>query len=187
MTHTRNSLMSSRVLELGSGVGFLGIIIAQLQIGSPSLNPNDDIPKMSRVSLYLTDSNAQVLSRCKNNINLPCNGLLSHKSLRLSRLDWTDAQDDNRLPGMLDLLHEIDADLIIGADLIYDLEVIPALIAVLKLALQIPTPNLSHHKKKAIIAATIRNEKTLATFISQARDAGLDVDEQEIIQSTVFS
>ena len=69
----KESLRRSQIIELGSGIGFLGIVVARLQIESldsssilPSNNP-DELP-----SLYLTDLNERVLSRCEDNCNLPC-------------------------------------------------------------------------------------------------------------------
>lgn len=71
--HIKESLGRSQIIELGSGIGFLGIVVARLQIESldsssvlPSNNP-DELP-----SLYLTDLNERVLSRCEDNCNLPC-------------------------------------------------------------------------------------------------------------------
>ena len=51
-----------RVLELGSGVGFLGIVVATLQLTSGHAGG----------SLCLTDVNDEVLKACTNNLNLPC-------------------------------------------------------------------------------------------------------------------
>lgn len=59
-----------RVLELGSGVGFLGALIATLQIQQLAASSRDLHPG----SLYLTDINDEVLTRCQNNIRLDCSG-----------------------------------------------------------------------------------------------------------------
>ena len=59
---------SKRVLELGSGVGFLAIIVASLQgLQNPSVKAT-----LSGSSLWMTDVNDDVLARCRDNINLPC-------------------------------------------------------------------------------------------------------------------
>ncbi|KAI5124119.1 hypothetical protein M0805_000932 [Coniferiporia weirii] len=180
-------LGSSRVLELGSGAGFLGIIVAQLQNGSISSNYEGTSSDKSRNCLYLTDLNEQVLSRCQNNVKLSCNSPLTHSALRFNLLDWCHARDEKRLSGLLHLLDIIDAELILGADLIYDLEIIPSLVAVLKLALQRTPPSSVRSPRKAIIAATLRNERTLATFVDQACGAGLDVEELESAPSVLFA
>jgi 16S rRNA G1207 methylase RsmC len=51
-----------RVLELGSGAGFLGLVVAELQLDA---NPKN-------CSLTMTDVHSEVLSRCRNNFQLSC-------------------------------------------------------------------------------------------------------------------
>lgn len=58
-------VLGKRVLELGSGVGYLGLVIAALQLNTP----NQESPESS---IWLTDVNSIVLSRCRDNLNLPC-------------------------------------------------------------------------------------------------------------------
>lgn len=58
-----------RVLELGCGVGYLGLVIAAIQLNSPDL-------ENSEPSVWLTDMNDVVLSRCRGNLNLPCSAWL---------------------------------------------------------------------------------------------------------------
>lgn len=55
------------MLELGSGTGFIGILVASLQLHAT-------IPPFDRKtpSIYLTDVNSTVLVRCQNNVRLPC-------------------------------------------------------------------------------------------------------------------
>ena len=55
------------VLELGSGVGFLGIVVATIQLAQ------------SRTvgSMHLTDVNPDVLTRCAANLRLSCSMYLS--------------------------------------------------------------------------------------------------------------
>lgn len=62
-----------RVLELGSGVGFLGIVVASLQLQHATTSSCDDLCG----TLYLTDVNEEVLVRCKKNIVLPCSKHIS--------------------------------------------------------------------------------------------------------------
>ena len=56
---------SKCIMELGSGIGFLGIIIASLQ-------KLDESVSSGQSSCWLTDINDEVLNRCRNNVNLPC-------------------------------------------------------------------------------------------------------------------
>lgn len=61
-------VVSKNVLELGSGVGFLGIIVATLQQMRGQNQPG---------TLWLTDINDKVLERCRENLRLPCSRLTS--------------------------------------------------------------------------------------------------------------
>ena len=55
-------VQQTRVLELGSGVGFLGIVAATLQVSHGH----------TRGTLTLTDVNDEVLVTCGKNSSLPC-------------------------------------------------------------------------------------------------------------------
>ena len=58
---------TANVLELGSGTGFIGILVASLQLHAA-------IPPFDRKmpSVYLTDVNSTVLVCCQNNVRLSC-------------------------------------------------------------------------------------------------------------------
>lgn len=63
--HTVEHVRGKRTLELGCGVGYLGLVVAAIQLNAPSL-------RNSESSVWLTDVNDAVLSRCRDNLNLPC-------------------------------------------------------------------------------------------------------------------
>jgi hypothetical protein len=58
---------TANVLELGSGTGFIGILVASLQLHAAMPPFDRQMP-----SVYLTDVNSTVLVRCQNNVRLPC-------------------------------------------------------------------------------------------------------------------
>lgn len=60
---------------------------------------------------------------------------------------------------------------------VYDTSIIPALVAAIRLALSGTPQNLS---KRAIIAATLRNENTLGAFTDKVRETGLVIEEIEV-------
>ncbi|KZT73224.1 hypothetical protein DAEQUDRAFT_662533 [Daedalea quercina L-15889] len=62
-------VQQQRVLELGSGAGFLGIVVATLQ--QQQYNQSADSTG-DRSELWLTDVHPLVVERCRNNIRLPC-------------------------------------------------------------------------------------------------------------------
>lgn len=66
-------IVNSKVLELGSGAGFLGTVVGHMQMSSNDLRMNEQtVPNFIAASLCLTDANEQVLVRCRNNVMLPC-------------------------------------------------------------------------------------------------------------------
>ncbi|KAJ7292788.1 hypothetical protein C8J57DRAFT_1267076 [Mycena rebaudengoi] len=141
-----------KVLELGSGVGFLGSVVASLQLLSQSKNLSS-----------------------------------SHPDVRCCFLDWSAALDLDGIVTLTSLLNdEIDADIILGADIVFDPDLIPALVAVLRLALQ-PRPNESSTRKCAIIALTVRNPTTMQTFLDNVRESDLTLDTIDFhIQDNMF-
>ncbi|TFK70416.1 hypothetical protein BDN72DRAFT_795188, partial [Pluteus cervinus] len=123
-------LLGKTTLELGSGVGFLGIVISSLQALSDS---NLSLPN-SRI--WLTDVNETVLKRCSDNIKLPSNLSSTHPNIHHQLLDWSAALDPSIRPGLSSFLStDVNPDLILGADIVFDPNLIPSLIATIHLAL----------------------------------------------------
>lgn len=121
-------MRGKRVLELGSGVGYLGLVIAAIQLDTPDQENTES-------SIWLTDVNDFVLSRCRDNLDLPCSTLrrisdelehgytLSdassrHQRLQLRQLDWFSALDTDGISSIRGLMAEADQDVIVGADIV---------------------------------------------------------------------
>jgi len=185
---------SKRVLELGSGIGFLGILIAGIQqsalqnVASLGDTPKSKTATDSRVrpSLCLTDANTNVLARCQENVRLPCNDLDAHPFLNIHLLDWTDAIEDHEASTRGDVLYgffqEIDPDIILGVDLVYDSTILPELIAVLRMLLvpheHKPERRASPLKKRECwLAVSVRQDATFAEFLTRAEMNYLKVEE----------
>ncbi|KAG8897133.1 hypothetical protein FRB99_008423, partial [Tulasnella sp. 403] len=115
----------SRVLELGSGTGFLGVLIGQLQLKAGSVG-----------TVLMTDCNTAVLDRCMSNVRLESNQLQSHGNIEVKPLDWFDCLDGSpQRDHARAFFYAAKSDVIVGTDLVYDPEIIPALSATLDLAL----------------------------------------------------
>ncbi|KAF7436348.1 hypothetical protein PC9H_003181 [Pleurotus ostreatus] len=142
-------VIGKRVLELGSGTGFLGIVIAAIQGSSPG-------------ALWLTDVEESVLNRCRENVQLQCKPSSSNTNIRYMLLDWFDAIDPSRRTRVEEFENSTQPDIILGADLVFDCSLLAPLVATLELLLE---PS-SH--RIAIIALTVRNEDTLAKFHESA-------------------
>lgn len=120
-----------RVLELGSGVGFLGILSARLG-----------------AIVTMTDLDHRVLEQCRKNVEL--NGVEAN----VQQLDWENIADN--IP---------DFDIIIGADIVYDPEIIVFLAKTLA--------TLLRTDKVAYLASTIRNPSTWQAFEQATKQNGL--------------
>jgi len=168
-------IISKRVLELGSGVGALGIIVATLQqLSKTSTN-------LSPGSLWLTDVNEEVLTRCRDNLNLPCNISSSHPDLNYLKLDWSTSMDIESSSILTALIHQkIEPDIILGTDVAFDPSVIPALARTLKIALQTFDNVPCKQPNFALIALMIRNKDTFEQFLSHAREAALHLEDLEL-------
>ncbi|KAG1757061.1 hypothetical protein EDB19DRAFT_1655580 [Suillus lakei] len=147
------------VLELGCGTGFLGIIMVTIQ----KYNECHQSHRQPLPAVLLTDVNAGVLSRCRDNVQLRCNRSSNHPNIFFSTLDWFDALS---LPlsenAVAAFLSKARVGIVIGADIVFDPSLVPPLVATLRLALSFPSTRM------AVVALTVRNERTLAHFLTEA-------------------
>ncbi|KDR85583.1 hypothetical protein GALMADRAFT_371661 [Galerina marginata CBS 339.88] len=175
---------SKRVLELGSGIGFLGSVVASLQLLSQSAEKS---PQSSSPSLWLTDINNEVLSRCRDNVNLPCNMSSSHQDVNYLKLDWSESIEAEQSLSLVTLIHKkIDPEIILGADVIFDPSLILPLVGTLKIALQ--SSDCSRKSKVALIALTVRNDTTVNKFLNHVQELSLPIQELEAgFNETFFS
>ncbi|KAF7302566.1 hypothetical protein HMN09_00891100 [Mycena chlorophos] len=163
-----------RILELGSGIGFLGCVVATLQCLDHDYGAG---------TVWLSDVNETVLARCQDNVRLPCNTSSSHPNVRCCFLDWSAALDPDRIVVTKALLREeISPHLILGADIVFDPSLIPPLVAVLNLALR-ENPSAS-----AIIALTERNPATMQKFVDAISNSeGLTWEQMDLgVINTAF-
>ncbi|KAF9074982.1 hypothetical protein BDP27DRAFT_1287196 [Rhodocollybia butyracea] len=175
LIQNRDIVEGKRVLELGSGIGFLGIIASSLQQLASEGG-----------AIWLTDVNNEVLSQCQRNVQLPCNLSSTHQFIHYRSLDWVEALQPDVGPLEALLQDEIDPDIVLGADIVrftfhccryhrflqvFDPTLVLPLIALITLALQ---PGCSHKTQKfAIIALTVRNTETFQLFLDCAQEKGL--------------
>lgn len=100
-----------RVLEIGSGAGFLGLVIAAIQLQS-------GLESCAESFLWLTDVDSTVLKRCQGNARLLCNASSGHRNLQCQPLDWTDAMDPRGRPLLQHRFAEMAVDVVLGADIV---------------------------------------------------------------------
>ncbi|KAI0308108.1 hypothetical protein B0F90DRAFT_1680221 [Multifurca ochricompacta] len=70
-------LVNKTILELGSGAGFLGLVVADIQVSRAEVTGHN--------ALYLTDVNDAVLRRCYENTRLSCSRRIAHVARRAAK------------------------------------------------------------------------------------------------------
>lgn len=153
-----------KVVELGSGSGLVGLTCWK---------------KCDPASVILTDFHPKVLETLLHNIesNLSKEGALSslhengthfqvgNKLISIESLDWiaySEGNSDN---------YDIEGDIILASDVVYDRDIIPSLTITISKLLSRPTS--AGISPTAIIACTVRNEETEKHFLSEIVKQGL--------------
>ncbi|KAH7097537.1 S-adenosyl-L-methionine-dependent methyltransferase [Auriculariales sp. MPI-PUGE-AT-0066] len=139
------------ILELGCGAGLLGLVVSQL----------------GAQSVTLTDCRNDVLQQCRRNADLPPN-ITSQANIATALLDWSEADDSDDGGPIGEFARSSLVDLIIGTDIVYAVEIIPALVQTLKVFLQ-----HASSLKEIIIALTVRREETFDAFVTKLGAAGI--------------
>ncbi|NWR44124.1 EF2KT methyltransferase, partial [Regulus satrapa] len=166
--HNPGLFRARTILELGSGVGFTGIAICK------TCQPR---------SFIFSDCHPLVLSQLGENIRL--NGLSPQPAVpwssqtelqaqeeegdncqtpkvRVAELDWG-AVTEKQLQGLR-------ADVVLAADVVYDPEIISALIGMLQ---KLSTCRADRKAPEVFVASTIRNPDTYQLFQAELDKAGI--------------
>lgn len=141
-------LVNRYVLELGSGSGLTGLTVC-LACHPASFCFSDFHPKV----LSQLQANIDINKLCsgKGTVErLNPDGLGSTTKIKVINLDWADESDKAEEP----------CDVILAADVVYDVSIIPALVNVLHKYLS------TRLERVAVIALTVRNEDTVRVFLS---------------------
>ncbi|XP_067941523.1 protein-lysine N-methyltransferase EEF2KMT-like [Watersipora subatra] len=133
-----------KVLELGCGLGFLGLAIcAACRCGS----------------YILSDHHSSVLQKLHANIAINEEKLLCIPNVE--EIDWNIASAAASSPSQLHGL-----DIILAADVVFDKELIPSLVKCIEKLVS------SNSQCQVLIASTIRNPDTYASFSQAVGDTG---------------
>lgn len=141
---------NKRVLELGAGTGYLAVLCAKY-LGSDHV--------------IASDGSDEVVNHLSDSFFL--NGLQGSHKVSATQLQWGHALLDTAENGGLGKL-----DTVLGADITYDVSVIPALVATLEELAKL-FPGLS-----VLIAATERNRATFERFLSASEKRGFTVSDE---------
>ncbi len=170
-------LLLGHVLELGSGAGYTGIALAKLGLLSGKLT--------------LTDHHRLVLEALAKNVelNLSENWTIQERSdflidkvfvsstgssVAIEHLDWQlfDRHNADRL----------NPDVVIGADIVFDEDLLPALVDTIHLCLSVGNATDRH----AYIAGVVRKEVTSEAFIRQIQMKRMKVDIKVLEESPLI-
>ncbi|XP_072044335.1 protein-lysine N-methyltransferase EEF2KMT-like isoform X2 [Amphiura filiformis] len=114
---------------------------------------------------------------CKENAT---NGITQGVSrhIAMATLDWENVDDGD--------LQNIQADIILAADVVYDISIVPSLVSVLHRFLSSHCEQKQRSQPLAFIASTIRNEETYQGFIETLDKHGIQRRELESPTIPVF-
>lgn len=147
----KHLLRSKHIVELGCGVGLTGIVVCKA---------------CCPLSFTFTDGHNAVLNSLEENLR---RNKVTECHTRVEMLRWGDHES---------FVESCTADVILGADLVYDPEVVPALVETLTALLK--------KGGTAYIASTIRNPETRALFLSELDKAPLQYEPCAHPQNKVF-
>ncbi|KAG1702479.1 hypothetical protein DVH05_009429 [Phytophthora capsici] len=144
----KSEFRGRKVLELGAGVGFTGLVLAC-------------VCRSSRV--VLTDYAPNVMQNLRYNVEINSSKFLC--PVQVQTLDWETWQpnEDDERP-----------DVLLAGDCVYDVGAFPPMMHVLQSFLGDEEGTARHPKRVAIFAATIRNQKTFQTFLDQLAEHSID-------------
>ncbi|TVY12745.1 Protein-lysine N-methyltransferase [Lachnellula arida] len=157
LSHSQPLIQSKRILELGSGTGFLAILCSKY---------------LSAKHVLCTDGSPDVVSCLSENFAL--NSLNDSSKINGAVYIWGEGEDpvldSGKDKGAMGLL---DVDVVIAADVTYDAAGIPALVSTFRNAFA------RNPAVKILVAATVRNERTFRGFLGTCEGCGLRVEEVE--------
>ncbi|KAH8911780.1 FAM86A protein [Coniochaeta sp. PMI_546] len=139
-----------RILELGAGTGYLSILCAKY-LGAEHVvasDGSDDVIGNLPDSLFLNGLQG-------SDMVLPMDLKWGHALVGSEEREWNGGRK---------------VDVVIGADITYDLDLIPALVGTLQ-ELSNLFPNV-----EMVIAATERNQKTFESFLATCQRVGYEVN-----------
>ncbi|KAK0532909.1 hypothetical protein OC842_003154 [Tilletia horrida] len=176
----------ARVLELGSGVGMLGVLCAQLQRDhSAAMGPPSSPSPPAQV--FMTDVPGQVLDSLQHTIEQ--NGLGASRLVHVEPLDWLELSHEaasspptpTPTPTPAGPLHTwlrstARPTLVLAADVVFDPELCGPLVQTLRAALEAgrDAEGEGEGESVAYVASTVRNAQTYAVFLAALERHNLD-------------
>ena len=159
------------MLELGAGAGLTGLFALQRWPDLVSYTFTDCHPKvLANLRLNVTNNlrDWSEVSRDSERLELR---LETGSEVVVTDLDWLSFSES---PGDSD----ISADVILGADIVFDPDLIPSLVTTIRILLSRSDQGL------AVIACCVRNKETFEAFERTVRDQMLQITKEVLNDST---
>lgn len=135
----QSRLHGRSVLELGSGTGLTGLVVAKA---------------CAPAKVVLTDGNEKVLALLRENVSENCKND-GQEVVRVAALDWEEVDSS------LDELEDIRPEVVIAADVVYDGTLFEPLCS----AIDVVFRRSGSNGCSLYLACTMRNEETLEAFL----------------------
>jgi predicted nicotinamide N-methyase len=177
-SHADGRWAGGKVMELGSGAGLTGIFLVKRW-------------RHRLQEVVLTDCHPEVLGNLGHNLTANLDPELAVTSqeplvlqagrftVRTLHLDWEQVRlgKTSKLNLLSNLIFQaalsasppFSPDVVLGADIVFDVTVIPSLVSTLRLLLP--------PSGRAFLACTVRNRNTVDFFLEQCAGGGLAVEE----------
>lgn len=148
-----------RILELGAGTGYLGILCANYLAAEHVIvsDGSDDVINNLPDSLFLNGLQTDLDSGGGNSKITPTQLLWGHALVGTEEERWNGGRK---------------VDVVLGADITYDASIIPSLVGTLEDLVEL------YPDVKVLIAATERNRETFESFLEVCGKRGFQVDDQ---------
>jgi predicted nicotinamide N-methyase len=167
-------VQKKRILELGSGVGLLGITISKLGAAHVTMSEygsEEGVVDGPIRKLYNDDDKRLIPSALLTNLQFNANLNLQQENISIQRIDWYDYLSEEIIS--VQCKHNsIIYDLIVGSDLINWEDDIEALIATLQYYMK-------SHKTKVLLSSQIQNRKGLPLFLKRLQEIFPQVETEE--------
>ncbi|KAJ5376307.1 hypothetical protein N7509_013193 [Penicillium cosmopolitanum] len=170
-------IRGKRVIELGAGTGFLSLFCAK-HLGARAVVATDREP-------FLIDNMRACVGVNNREIEIEEDGREVARTIPMYPAIWDwgtkletatveneDGEGEGKEQDSVSAVGDksVGFDIALGADLIYDADIIPLLISTVRDLFE------NYHIKQFIIAATLRNEKTFKTFLDACETNSFTVE-----------
>jgi hypothetical protein len=164
-------VQNKRILELGSGVGLLGITISKLGAAHVTMSEygsEEGVVDGPIIKSYNRDDKRLIPSALLTNLQFNANLNHQQENISIQLIDWYDYLSEEKIS----LPCSITYDLIVGSDLINWEDDIEALIATLQYYMK-------SQETKVLLSSQIQNRKGLPLFLKRLQEIFPKVETEE--------